>query len=91
MPFVRNTEQAQWLANAVFYQHVGIYAYKADTLRQVASLQPSPLELAESLEQLRWMENGLPIRMAVTESRNVSIDTPSDLQKAEQFAQINAI
>ena len=87
IPFIRNVERTEWLKKGVFYQHIGIYAYKAETLRQVASLQPTALEMAESLEQLRWLENGLSIRMAVTESVNVSIDTPEDLVKAEQFAE----
>ena len=87
IPFMRNVEHAEWLKKGVFYHHIGIYAYKAETLRQVASLQPTDLEMAESLEQLRWLENGLSIRMAVTESVNVSIDTPEDLVKAEHFAE----
>lgn len=87
IPFMRNMERTDWLKNGVFYQHIGIYAYKAEALRQVAKLQPTALEVAESLEQLRWLENGLSIRMAVTESVNVSIDTPEDLAKAEHFAE----
>ena len=87
IPFMRNVERAEWLKKGVFYQHIGIYAYKAEALRQVARLHPSSLEMAESLEQLRWLENGLSIRMAVTESVNVSIDTPEDLLKAEHFAE----
>lgn len=87
IPFMRNVEKDDWMKKGVFYQHVGIYAYKAEVLRAVAHMQPSSLELAESLEQLRWIENGLSIRMAVTQSLNVSIDTPADLLKAEQFAQ----
>ena len=87
IPFMRNMERTDWLKNGVFYQHIGIYAYKAEALRQVAKLQPTALEVAESLEQLRWIENGLSIRMAVTESVNVSIDTPEDLAKAEHFAE----
>ena len=87
IPFMRNMERSEWLKKGVFYQHIGIYAYKADTLRQVAMLQPTDLEMSESLEQLRWLENGLSIRMAITQSKNISIDTPSDLAKAEQFAQ----
>ena len=87
IPFMRNVERAEWLKKGVFYHHIGIYAYKAETLRQVASLQPTALEMAESLEQLRWLENGLSIRMAVTKSVNVSIDTPEDLVKAEHFAE----
>lgn len=87
IPFMRNLELAEWLKKGVFYQHIGIYAYKAETLRQVAQMQPSPLELSESLEQLRWLENGLSIHMAITASENVSIDTPEDLVKAEHFAE----
>ena len=87
IPFMRNVERSEWLKKGVFYHHIGIYAYKAETLRQVARLQPTALEVAESLEQLRWLENGLSIRMAVTESVNVSIDTPEDLVKAERFAE----
>ena len=87
IPFMRNVDNVEWLKKGVFYQHIGIYAYKTEVLRRVARLQPSSLEIAESLEQLRWLENGLSIRMAVTESQNVSIDTPYDLAKAEQFAQ----
>lgn len=85
IPFMRNVAREQWLENGVFYQHVGIYAYKAEVLRQIAALPPSKLEMAESLEQLRWLENGLPIRMAVTNLMNVSIDTPSDLDKVEHL------
>lgn len=87
IPFMRNLAREEWLSKGDYYQHVGIYAYKAETLRQIAALQPSKLEQAESLEQLRWLENGLSIRMAVTTIKNISIDTPADLFKAERFAQ----
>ncbi len=87
IPFMRNVDKGQWIGEGTFFQHVGIYAYKSDTLRKIAMMPPSNLELAESLEQLRWLENGLPIRMAVADSVNVSIDTPDDLLKAEQYAQ----
>ena len=87
IPFMRNVDRGAWLDKGCFYQHIGIYAYKAEALRQVAAMQPSALETAESLEQLRWLENGLTIRMAITDSRNISIDTPSDLEKAERYAQ----
>lgn len=86
IPFMRNLAQGQWIEKFDFYQHIGIYAYKAEALRQVAAMQPSRLELAESLEQLRWLENGLSIHMAVTLSLTISIDTVSDLLKAEQLA-----
>lgn len=87
IPFMRNVDKEQWLELGDFYQHVGIYAYKADALRNIAAMQPTALELSESLEQLRWLENGMEIRMAVTDSVNVSIDTPADLAKAEQLIQ----
>lgn len=91
IPFMRNLAQNQWLEKGAFYQHIGIYAYKAAVLRQIAKMQPSKLELAESLEQLRWLENGLSIRMAVTDAINVSIDIPSDLLKAEHLAKTQTL
>ena len=87
IPFMRNLDRKEWLEKGVFYKHIGIYAYKAETLRQIAEMQPTSLELSESLEQLRWLENGLNIRIGITDSENVSIDMPDDILKAEQFAQ----
>lgn len=86
IPFMRNLDRKEWLEKGVFYKHIGIYAYKAETLRRIAEMQPTTLELSESLEQLRWLENGLRIRMGITQSENVSIDMPNDIEKAEQFA-----
>ena len=85
IPYLRNVAREDWLSKCDFYQH--IYAYKAETLCQIAEMQPTVLEQAESLEQLRWLENGLSIRMAITQVENISIDLPDDLFKAEQFAQ----
>ena len=80
IPYVRGAETAQWFEKTDYYQHIGIYGYKADTLRRVASLPPGRLEQAESLEQLRWLEDGLRIRVAVSDlAQNISIDTPDDL------------
>ena len=86
IPFMRNIDSKEWLTQGTFYKHIGIYAYKSDTLRRIASMSPSVLETAESLEQLRWLENGLSISMGVTEVENVSIDQPGDIEKAERFA-----
>lgn len=86
IPFMRNVAREQWLEKGDYYQHIGIYAYKTEVLRRVAEMKPSALERAESLEQLRWLENGLSIRLAVTDGLTVSIDTPNDLAKAEQLA-----
>ncbi|HWB65183.1 MAG TPA: 3-deoxy-manno-octulosonate cytidylyltransferase [Chitinophagales bacterium] len=66
----------------IFYKHIGIYGYRKDVLRQIVKLAPSPLEEAENLEQLRWLENGYKIKCAVTDYDPVSIDTPDDLQVA---------
>lgn len=87
IPFMRNVDRDEWLVKGRFYKHIGIYAYKADVLHQVARMEPSALEQAESLEQLRWLENGLAIRMALSDAENISIDTPDDLHRAEQYAQ----
>ena len=87
IPFMRNVDRDEWLVKGRFYKHIGIYAYKGDVLHQVAHMEPSALEQAESLEQLRWLENGLAIRMALSDAENISIDTPDDLHRAEQYAQ----
>ena len=91
IPFMRNVDRKDWLSKGVFYKHIGIYAYKAEALRQIAEMQPSTLEMAESLEQLRWLENGLRIRMGITQEENVSIDEPSDIDKAERFVENQTI
>ncbi len=87
IPFMHNVPNEKWLQKGRFFQHIGIYAYKTDTLRQIAMMQPSELEMAESLEQLRWLENGLSIRMAIVAGDSIAIDTPDDLAKAKEMAQ----
>ena len=87
IPFMQNVAHEKWLQKGRFYQHIGIYAYKTETLHQISKMQPSALEQAESLEQLRWLENGLSIRMAVVAGESLSIDTPDDLAKAREMAQ----
>lgn len=87
IPFMRNLDHGKWLQKGEFYKHIGLYAYKTQTLCQIAEMQPSKLEMAESLEQLRWLENGLRIRMGITQKESLSIDTQEDLEKALQFAQ----
>ena len=68
-----------------YYKHIGIYAYRADVLSKITTLPQSPLEIAERLEQLRWLENGYKIRVGVTTQSTIGIDTPEDLEKAEAF------
>ena len=87
IPFMRNLDHDKWLQNGEFYKHIGLYAYKTETLCQIAEMQSTKLEMAESLEQLRWLENGLRIRMGVTQLESLSIDTQEDYEKAMQFAQ----
>lgn len=85
IPYLRGIPEEQWLSEHVFYKHIGLYAYRATTLEQIAALSQSPLEQAESLEQLRWLEAGLKIRVAVTAHETIGIDTPEDLRRAEEF------
>lgn len=87
IPFVRGQQQSDWLQHFPYLKHLGLYAYRRDVLRQVTQLPQSPLELAESLEQLRWLENGYRIRVGLTNVETVGIDTPEDLQRAEAFLQ----
>ena len=85
IPFVRGKERSEWLANYPFLKHLGIYAYRREVLREVTQLPQGNLEKAESLEQLRWLENGYRIRVGLTDVETVGIDTPEDLQRAEEF------
>ncbi|MEO6883601.1 MAG: 3-deoxy-manno-octulosonate cytidylyltransferase [Bacteroidia bacterium] len=81
IPFYRGKPQEDWLKNYFYYKHIGIYAYKATILKELSQLEESSLEIAESLEQLRWIENGYKIKAAVTELESIAIDTPEDIQK----------
>ena len=85
IPFVRGKEQAEWLTHYPFLKHIGLYAYRREVLREITQLPPSSLEVAESLEQLRWLQNGYRIRVALTDQETIGIDTPDDLSKAERF------
>ena len=81
IPFVRNTLSDNWHKENKFYKHIGIYGFRADTLKEITSLAPSPLETAESLEQLRWIYYGYAIYTTLTDIETVGIDTPDDLSK----------
>lgn len=87
IPHLRGIPEQEWLARHTFYRHVGMYAYRAHVLRNIAALAPTPLEQAESLEQLRWIENGYTIRVAITSHATIGIDTPEDLRKANSHFQ----
>lgn len=79
IPFLRGVAPEQWASERTYYKHIGLYGYRAQVLREVTRLAPSPLEIAESLEQLRWLENGYQIQTAVTHHQSFAIDTPEDL------------
>lgn len=85
IPYVRGKEHNAWLEDFPFLKHLGIYAYRRNVLREVTRLPQSTLEKAESLEQLRWLQNGYRIRVGITHAETVGIDTPTDLERAEQF------
>jgi len=80
IPFQKSTAQQEWLQHHEYYKHIGLYAYKLDTLKSICTLSPSPLEKMESLEQLRWLENGRVIYVAKTAIETPAIDSPADLE-----------
>jgi 3-deoxy-manno-octulosonate cytidylyltransferase (CMP-KDO synthetase) len=85
IPFIRGVDRQDWFGRYPFLKHLGIYAYRREVLRQVTALPQSSLEQAESLEQLRWLQNGYRIRVGLTDVETVGIDTPEDLSRAESF------
>ena len=90
IPFVRGKETAEWPSSYPFLKHLGLYAYRRDVLREVTQLPQGMLEKAESLEQLRWLENGYRIRVGLTDIETVGIDTPADLERAEKFLEMKS-
>lgn len=85
IPYLRDVAQDQWMDNQEFYHHLGMYAYRLEVLQKITQLKPSSLENAESLEQLRWLENGYNIFVGKTSMRSIGIDTPEDLLSAEEL------
>ncbi|PTM13168.1 MAG: 3-deoxy-manno-octulosonate cytidylyltransferase [Bacteroidetes bacterium] len=85
VPYLRGVPVAEWAGQEQHFQHLGLYAYRRDVLLAITQLPPSPLERAESLEQLRWLEAGYPIYIGVTPTKSLGIDTPEDLQQAEAW------
>ena len=83
IPFIRGKERQDWLGDFPFLKHIGLYAYRREVLSEITKLPQSPLELAESLEQLRWLQNGYRIKVGLTDVETVGIDTPEDLARAE--------
>jgi 3-deoxy-manno-octulosonate cytidylyltransferase (CMP-KDO synthetase) len=81
IPYIRNFTNDEWINKHLFYKHIGIYAYRSEILSKITALPQSSLEIAESLEQNRWIENGFKIRIEFTDHESVAIDTPEDLAK----------
>jgi len=80
IPFLRETPVDQWSTYHNFFKHIGLYGYRTDVLKKISQLPPSPLELSEKLEQLRWLENGFRIKVKTTDFESISVDTPDDLK-----------
>lgn len=85
IPYQRNADKQDWLKGHTYYKHIGLYAYRAAVLQEITALPQSSLELAESLEQLRWLENGYTIKVGLSDVETIGIDTPQDLERAELF------
>ena len=83
VPYNRNFPEQEWLKYSTYYKHIGIYGYTSPTLLEIAGLPKTNLEVTESLEQLRWIENGYVIRAEVTSHESIAIDTPEDLLKVK--------
>lgn len=85
VPYLRSVEKDEWSSNETYYKHLGIYAYKVPVLEKIVKMKQGRAEKIESLEQLRWLENGLKIKTAITKTETVGIDTPEDLERAEKY------
>lgn len=90
IPYIRGVEKELWPSKHQYYTHLGMYAYRADVLKKITSIQPSTLEIAESLEQLRWLQNGLNIKVGITNHSSIGIDSPQDLERAELYLSNNS-
>jgi 3-deoxy-manno-octulosonate cytidylyltransferase (CMP-KDO synthetase) len=84
IPYNRHTPDDHLSAGHTYLKHIGMYAYRSEVLRQITMLEPSPLEETESLEQLRWLENGFAIKVLITTEESHGIDTPEDLEAARK-------
>lgn len=89
IPFVRNCDKEKWPSETTFFTHIGMYAFRIATLREITRLPQSSLEKAESLEQLRWLQNGYVIKVGITDRQTIGIDTPADLESARAMLEKN--
>ena len=84
IPYIRGKKPSEWTSEYGYLKHIGLYAYRRNVLSEITKLPQSTLELAESLEQLRWLQNGYRIKVGLTDIETIGIDTPEDLSKAEE-------
>ncbi len=84
IPYLRNAEKDDWLKKYNFYKHIGIYAYRSEVLKEITKLELSKLEMAENLEQNRWLENNYSIKTIITTEESIAVDTPEDLEKLKK-------
>lgn len=89
IPYLRNKEKNEWEKHHTFYKHLGIYAYRTQVLAEITKLNQSILEISESLEQLRWLENGYHVMAEITDFESIAIDTPEDLMKVNALKLID--
>lgn len=85
IPYLRGVPQQEWLQHHTYYKHIGLYAYRMKVLHEICTMPQGQLEIAESLEQLRWLQAGYRIKVGYTQVETVGIDTPEDLRKAENL------
>lgn len=90
IPYLRGVERDEWLSRHTFYKHIGLYAYRAEVLKEITSMPLGVLEQAESLEQLRWLQAGYRIKVGTTDVETIGIDTPEDLERAKNFLEQQA-
>lgn len=91
IPYIRDAHHSEWLDKHTFYKHIGVYGYRTDVLGKITRLPQSSLEKAESLEQLRWIENGYTIKAGITTMETIGIDTPEDMERALEFMRKNEV
>ena len=90
IPYIRGKEKGEWPKQYPFLKHIGLYAYRTEVLAEITQLPQSSLEIAESLEQLRWLQNGYRIKVGTTDVETIGIDTPADLERAEEILKTRA-
>ena len=88
IPHLRGVAPSQWAKQHTFYKHIGLYAFRTHVLAEITKLPPSELEQSESLEQLRWLESGYRIQVAMTDQQTIGIDTPEDLAEANRLLEV---